>query len=902
MPDLPSGTVTFLFTDIEGSTRLWEYDPNAMRAAVARHDELLTEAVATHHGSLYKHVGDAVQAAFSVASDALTAAVAAQQALTAATWPETGPLRVRMALHAGEAAPDARGDYHQVACLNRLSRLLATGSGGQILLTEAVRHQIADGLPAGVSLRDLGKHRMRDLLEPERVSQVVIDGLPDHFPPLRSLERHPTNLPVQPNALIGRERELAELQYLLKDETVRLVTLTGPGGTGKTRLALQAAAELLDRFEDGVFVIDLAPLSDSGLVLSTIAAILGVREAAGLSLRDGLVAYLGTKQLLLVLDNYEHLLQAAPVAADFLATSPGLRILATSRAPLRLKAEHQYPVEPLQLPTPAQLRAAEGLPEIAAVTLFLQRAQAVKPDFTIDDENAPAVAEICLRLDGLPLAIELAAARVKLLPPQALLARLEKRLPVLTGGARDAPTRQRTLRETIAWSYDLLQSDAQTLFRRLAVFASGTTFDALETVANPERELDAFAVLAELIDQSLVRQEEGTDGEPRFRILETIREFALGRVQGSGEASDARQRHLAWYVMQAEQAEREMRGPGELLALVRLEAELDNVRAALTWALEQEPESALRLAAALFPFWVARLHLAELRSWLERALDQGATADTSVRAKALSALAGVVWGQGDTALAGELAEEALALARGAGKGIDHARVLFGALLKVANASGEQGDDARVIALLEEALDVARIHGLAAQAALALNQLGYVAYDHGDCARAVLLLKEAVALSREAGHLEGTAMFLHSLGEVVVAAGDVARAANYFQDSLALFQQLRHPMGIAWCLAGVARAAAAGGQAERAARLFGAVATLREVLDAPVVVGEAAEHERGMAMVQDVLGSEAITAALRAGRALTLDEAIAEALSLADELVGGVEDGASPRAAIPTGDS
>src|SRR5215207_8246865 len=483
MPELPSGTVTFLFTDIEGSTRLWERDPDAMRAAVARHDDLLGSAVQDHHGFLYKHVDDAVQAAFLRPTDALSAALTAQRALAEECWAETGPLRVRMALHAGEASPDPLGDYHQVACLNRLARLLAAGHGGQILLTEVVRHQVGGVLPTGVSLIDLGKHRLRDLLEPEQVSQAVIAGLPDHFPPLKSLERHPTNLPIQPNPLVGREAELVTLSDLLMHEDVRLVTLTGVGGTGKTRLALQVAADLLDRFDDGAFFVDLAPLADPAFVLPTIAATLGIREAGDRSLRDSLVAYLTGKHLLLLLDNFEHLLAASSVVADLLAACAELKVLATSRAPLHVRAEREFPVPAMALPDPAGPPALHRLAEVAAVTLFVQRAQAAKPDFALTAENAAAVADLCVRLDGLPLAIELAAARVKLLPLPALLTRLERRLPVLTGGPRDLPARQRTLRDTIAWSHDLLSPQEQTLFRQLSVFAGGATLEAVEAVA-----------------------------------------------------------------------------------------------------------------------------------------------------------------------------------------------------------------------------------------------------------------------------------------------------------------------------------------------------------------------------------------------------------------------------------
>ena len=421
-----------------------------MAAAVDRHLALLDAAIAAHRGIRFKTVGDGVQAAFPTAPQAIAATLDAQRALLAEDWSVGDRLRVRMALHAGDAEPDARGDY-LAAPLNRLARLLAVGHGGQVLLTQAVRQLTRGALPAGTELRDLGEHRLRDLLEPEHVYQLLHPELPADFPPLTSLDARSHNLPLQPTPFLGREREVDEVVALLRRPEVRLLTLTGPGGTGKTRLALQAAAELLEDVADGTFFVPLAPLTNAALVPSAIASALAIREDGERALTDRLKEVLAGQELLLVLDNVEHLVEAAPLIGELLGAAPGLQVLATSRTPLRLRAEREYPVPPLGLPRRQPLPPLEELSQSEAVRLFIERAQAVNPDFALDNENALAVAEICWRLDGLPLAIELAAARVRLLPPRALLARLEQRLPLLTGGPRDAPARHRTLRDTIAW-------------------------------------------------------------------------------------------------------------------------------------------------------------------------------------------------------------------------------------------------------------------------------------------------------------------------------------------------------------------------------------------------------------------------------------------------------------------
>ncbi|MCC7022208.1 MAG: adenylate/guanylate cyclase domain-containing protein, partial [Thermomicrobiales bacterium] len=517
---LSSGTVAFLFTDVAGSTRLWEIDRAAMHGAVQRQIDLLGTIVTAHGGVLYKVVGDGTQAAFSAAVDALGAAVDAQRALLAEPWPGSpGPLRVRMALHVGQATP--RDGDHLAAALNRLARLLGAGHGGQILLTESARQLSRDSLPAGVVLRDLGAHRLRDLQEPEKVFQVVAPGLPDTFPPLNSLTGHPTNLTAPPTAIIGREAEITDVLRRF-DAGARLVTMIGPGGSGKTRLAQEIAAEALGRFADGVFFVDLSPLRQAADVLPAVAVSLGVRENPGQPVREALSFYLSDRALLLVLDNFEQVLGAAADVGALLAACPRLAILATSREALRLRAEQVVRVAPLPVPEDGAPAGLAHLAAVPSVALFVERARAADPAFTLTTDNGLAVAAICRRLDGLPLAIELAAARVRHFPPSVLLARLQRSLPMLTGGPRDAPDRQRTLRQAIAWSYDLLGPEDQALFRALGVFVGGCTFSSAEAVAAAVGEVDIFAGLPSLCDQNLLLLD-ATGTEPRYRMLETIR-------------------------------------------------------------------------------------------------------------------------------------------------------------------------------------------------------------------------------------------------------------------------------------------------------------------------------------------------------------------------------------------
>jgi predicted ATPase len=833
---------------------------------------------------------------------------------------------VRMAIHAGDAEP-RHGDY-LAPCLNRLARLLAAGYGGQVLLTRAAQQLARERLPAGATLRDLGEHSLRDLLEPERVFQVLHPDLPASFPPLKTLDRHPTNLPVQPTPLVGRAAELAAVRDLICRERTRLVTLTGPGGTGKTRLALQIAADLVEAFADGVFFVDLAPVADSALVVPTIAATLGLRETGGRSMREVLFDHLAAKHLLLLLDNLEHLLAAAPAIADLLAGCATVTILATSREPLRLRGEREYLVPPLAVPDRAHLPPLSELGQVETVALFVERTRAVRPDFALTIANARAVAEICARLDGLPLAIELAAARTRILEPGQLLARLDNRLQVLTGGARDLPARQRTLRAAIFWSYDLLTGEEQILFRRLSVFAGGFTLEAAECVGgqtdrridgNGDISLSVFDGVASLVDKSLLRRATDPGDEVRFGMLETLREFGLARLEEAGETEATRRAHAVWCLSLVEAAEPALRGPDQRSWLERLETEHDNLRAALAWS-AAEPELGLKLAGRLWPFWRSRGHLREGQRWLEQLLATGAEVIGTDRARALNGAGSLAFTLGDYARAATWFAENLALRRQLGDkggtaqalnnlGViardrgDHerARVLFEESLALRRELGDRakfavpldnlgmqalnsGDYARAAALLEEALALRREAGDAFAIAESLTHLGIVASKQGDNARAAALFQETLDLRRSLGDKGGAAQSLNNLGLIAAASGDHARAAVLYAESLTLRRELAIRPGVQNSLERLAHCAAALQLAEQAVRLFAAAESCNDALgSAPDLAGSLDDGRVLLAGLRSQLGDATFETAWSAGRALGWDDAVAFALEVAHEI-------------------
>jgi predicted ATPase/class 3 adenylate cyclase/Tfp pilus assembly protein PilF len=804
--DFPSGTVTFLFTDVEGSTRRWEQNSQTARDAIERHFALLDEAIEANHGVRFKTIGDAIQAAFPTAPDALLAAISAQRALAAADWDGLAPLSVRMALHTGAAAP-VDGDYLAPA-LNRLSRLLAAGAGGQILITEATHHLLRDSLPADVSRQDLGSHRLRDLREAEHVYQVNAFGLPVSFPPLKTIDRQTNNLPAQLTEFIGREREVEDARRILARPGVRLLTLTGPGGTGKTRLALRVAADMLGEYDDGVWFVALAPISSAGLVAPTIAESLGLREVPDEPALETLRAYLRPKHLLLVLDNFEHVIDAAPVVADLLTTCPALQILVTSRAPLRVSGEHELPVPPLALPDAEDGLQLEEILASEAVRLFVDRARAVRGDFVVTERNARTIASICRRLDGLPLAIELAAARVRLLSPEAILSRLDSRLALLTGGGRDRPERQQTLRAAIAWSHDLLNADEQILLRRLAVFIGGWSLDEAEAIVNAMDVPDISVIdgLTALSDNSLIRQTEAASAddsiEPRFFMLQTIREFALEQLAASGERDAVKTAHAEHFLALATEAEPHLTGSNAVPWLDRLESEHGNLRAALAWFAERgERASAVRLAGALWRFWWVRGHIGEGREQLERALGIEGAMDAASEAVALDGAGVLAETQGDYARAAALHEEALTRSRENGDSIGIAR----ALGNLGVLAYDQRDDARAATLLDESLTLARDAGDQLTVATALNDLGLVAHRQGDLVRAETLFRESLALRRAIGNASEIARSLNNIGAVAFDQGNFAMACQLYEESLGLYRETGDKWGAAGALNGLAEA-------------------------------------------------------------------------------------------------
>jgi len=916
---LPQGTITFLFSDIAGSTRLWEQHPRAMPAALARHDALLHESIAAHGGVVFKTVGDSLLAAFAQAPAALAAALAAQQAFVTESWALPEPLRVRMALHTGSA--EVRGGDYFGPALNRAARLLDAGHGGQVLLSLATEQLVREQLPPDAALRDLGTHRLKDLGLPEQIFQLVTPDLPATFPTLNALDSRRTNLPAQPTPLIGREEEIAAVGALLRRASVRLVTLTGPGGVGKTRLALQVAAELIEDFTHGVYFVDLAPIRDPHLVTTAIASTLGVREAGGQPLQERLKDYLGDKQILLLLDNFEQVIDAAPLVADLLATASQLKVLATSRETLHLRGEKEVAVLPLPLPDPTHLPPLERLSQYAAVVLFIQRASDAQPHFQVTNATAPVVAEICVRLDGLPLAIELAAARLKLFPPEGLLARLSSRLALLTGGPRDLPARQQTLRHTIAWSYDLLTEAEQILFRRLGVFVGGCTVEAAEAVCvKPTHvEMDVLDGLAALVNQSLLRQTEGLPSEPRFTVLETIREYALERLQASGEAETVRRNHAAYYLALAEAGEASANAmpSTELAWFNRLETEHDNMRAALVWSQQTtgSAELGLCLAWALRWFWFNGGYWSEARGWLEGVLahaegmshpyarakvlhglghllalqgdyaaGQAQLAQSLMLFQELGATQEVAWvltrlgwlarEHGDTTTARLRLEESLALYRELG---NKAGIAWG-LVTLGEVAVMQEDAEWATALLAESLALFREQEDRLGIGWALNHLGHVAQLQGKHAHATQLHEESLALFRGYGAQNlGIASAFQSLGEVALAHGDPVHATARYAESLALFRDLGDKGGMAWCLAGLGSVAALGGQLERAARLWGAAEAQREAIGARPAPAARLTYERALATARAQLGEAAFSAAWAAGQAMPLEQAMTEAL-------------------------
>lgn len=874
MADLPTGTVTFLFTDIEGSTSLLERHGDRYADLLADYRRLVRAVVQEHHGQEIDTQGDAFFVAFPRARDGVAAAVVAQRAIVAHPWPDGAVVRVRMGLHTGEPI---RTDAGYVGMdVHRAARICAAGHGGQILLSQTTRDLLEPDLTEGMSLRDLGTHRLKDLTRPQRLFQVVAADLPVDFPPPRSLDVLPNNLPLQLSSFIGRTRELAEVKRLLF--TTRLLTLTGAGGSGKTRLALQAAANVLGRFPDGVWLVDLSSLSNPALVPQMVATTLRVPEEPRRPLTDTLADELHHRSMLLILDNCEHLLTGcAHLANGLLGRSPDLRILATSREALGIAGETVWPVPTLALPDPQLPASLEELAQSEAVRLFVERAAAVQPAFDLTMANAPVVADICRNLDGIPLAIELAAARTKVLTAEQIAARLGDRFQLLTGGSRTAPPRHQTLRTALDWSHDLLSPQEQTLLQRLAIFAGGFTLEAAEQICDGHgiAEAEVLDLLTHLVDKSLALVERVTGAEARYRLLETVRQHAAEKLAASGELPLVRARHGDWFVAYAERAEWELRA-NQAVWVERLATELDNMRAAMEWSLTPEgnPELSLRIAGALGLFWDVRGFYREGRRWIEEMLAKARGATGGVRAKALAWASVLAWRQGDYEQVKAFGQEARALSEAYGE-----RWSLGlALHQLGHTAHVDGDLSQAEQLLQNSVDVFRAVGDTWGLAYSLNCLGDLARTQGAADQARARLEEAVALWRRLNNNWGLALSLNNLGHVTQHQGDSQRAWALFTESLTNFRAVGAKHGMMYCLTGLAAAAAREGRLRRAARLFGASEALLKAAGVTLEPVDRTDYERNLEKVRAGLHEQIFGEAWQVGQMMSLNEAVAYALS------------------------
>lgn len=916
MNGYPSGTVTFLFTDIEGSTMLWEQNPEAMKAALAEHDSVLKAAIGDNLGYIIKNTGDGVHAVFEKAVDAVNAAVKAQKIIQTSANNGRLPIKIRMGLHTGEA--ELRdGDYFGQT-LNRGQRIMSVGHGGQILLSDITAQVAREHLPRDVSLVYLGEHNLKGLFEAEKIYQVNAAELLTDFPPLNSIPIVTNNLPAQLTSFIGREREMAEAVKRL--EGARLLTLIGPGGTGKTRLSLELGAHLLPQFADGVWLVELAPVIDSGLILQAVASVLNVRAQAGMPLMGFVLDYLRAKNLLLILDNCEHLVEAsAALVEEFLHNAPNIKIIASSREALGINGETVYRVPSLSMPNQAHVTREAGL-GFESVRLFADRASAANPKFNLTDENASFVAQICSRLDGIPLAIELAASRVRAFTPEQIAKRLDDRFKLLTGGSRTALPRQQTLRALIDWSYDILSPPECKLLRQLSVFAGGWVFEAAETVCYDS---DVLELLPQLVNKSLVVMDEEGD-EPRYHLLETIRQYARDKLLEMGEAEEMRDRHLKYHVELSEKAEKELYSSIALSWVNRLEADYDNIRAAFEWGMQRDVDSVLRMGGALPYFWFRRGYEAEalklLREALKHAKDLPEQNDGDGRerkriiARTWQAMSFLLFSQGDIPAAGEAAQRCAALARQ----INDVPLLAFVLTFEAESKMMSGHFDEVDALMDEVKQlvegsndpfaVGMMYGVVGMRMMILGQddkkaremlaegLEVLKGDGNIYGHTMLLFGTAMAARYNGRFTEARAQFtpllevFHSMGDyhranmvnselahMDRAEGKHAEAEAMYRETIVEWKRLGHRAAVANQLECFAFIAKAKEQPERAAILLGAAEALREKINIQMTEMERVEYDREVADLKGNMNGKDFNAAWSRGRAMEMDEAVQLAL-------------------------
>lgn len=909
--NLPSGTVTFLFTDIEGSTKLAQQYPGALPALLARHNAILRDAIESNQGHVFRVAGDAFCAAFPTADDALNATLTAQRALQHEAW-TPAPIKVRMGLNSGNAQPELDGDrlvdYAGYLTLTMVQRVMSAAHGEQILLSHTTADLVANQLPGEISLRDLGEHQLKGLLHPEKLWQVVAPDLSGDFPALSSLSTPTNNLPTQLTTFIGRERELSDAQEKLG--AARLLTLIGPGGTGKTRLSLQIATEQLPRFEEGVWLVELAPIADPTYIVSTIAAVFDIREAQGIPLINLLIDYLRAKELLLVLDNCEHLVEAsAHVADQLLHACPKLKIIASSREALGIDGETIYRVPSLSLPD----RSSSDLMDYEATRLFIDRATKAEPRFHATKENAAAVLQICRRLDGIPLAIELAAARVKIFTPEQIAERLDDRFKLLTGGSRTAIPRQQTLRALIDWSYHSLNDLEQRSLRRLAVFSGGWAIEGAEAVIGEDEAIDG---LLGLVNKSLVNVDEQS-GAARYRFLETIRQYAMEKLLESGEAVESRNRHLDYVLEIAGEPELERFGSQHLSWLDQMEVEHDNLRAALEWSSSNNLAKAIELALALGNFWLLRDYNSEAMTWCQTILGRSeARPDlAATRARLYAVLAQAAIYSGNHKLGHAAAMSGLSLAEQATDQRAIARLYAGASLSAMYL----GDFSAAQQALQSGEALARKMGYTDQLAMILMLGAQITfYASGDIDRTKAYMAEAESMRIEAGPQWSTSMLPFGIARLLGLLGDVEGARTQFELAadtaqemgnmrivyscwselahilrrhgeidealqgykkvLPKWRELGHRAAVAHELECIAFILSQKDQPERAVTLLGAAGALRESIDSTMTPAERIEYDKVISTLRSQLGEDKFKQLWNAGRALSMDQAIEYALA------------------------
>jgi predicted ATPase/class 3 adenylate cyclase len=818
--DLPTGIVTFLFTDIEGSTNLARTLGARWPQVLEEHNAVLRSAIRVHDGIDVRTEGDAFFAVFRSPNDAVRAAAAAQRGIAGHRWPDDGRIRVRMGMHTGEGR--LAGDDYVGLDVHRAARIAAAGHGGQVLLSDATKVLVADTVADGVRLRDLGRHRLKDFDDPQHIYQLEVEGLQAEFTPLKTPDI-PSRLPVQLTSFIGREREFREIAELMRRS--RLVTLTGPGGSGKTRLAIESASRMIQSFPDGVYFVDLSPIRDPELVPSAMMTALGLKQHPDRGALDTVTEYLEGRSALLILDNFEQVTEASAVARAVLEQAPSINLLVTSRVRLDLPGEHEFPVPPLDVP---KLNGDLGaVSQNEAVELFVHRARAVRPSFEISDQNARPIAEVCARLDGLPLAIELAAAQIRLLSPSELLQRLQQRLSGLGTGSRNVPERQRTLRSTIEWSYELLEPSERRFFARLGVFVGGATFDAVDAVCNPEENLgfDTLEGLASLIDKSLVRRVEFPEGS-RFTMLETIREYARERLEDEFDLDDTERRHAGYFASVAEDHGPTVRGAAADVRAA-LARDLDNFRAAMSWSLRSDNAPfGLRIAASLWRFFVETAHLRESLEVLESLLERpSASARDRVRASAVLALGSLLYWKTDYRGTQERYEEALSLYEEVGSETERMQ----ALMYLAYAFVAQAEPDKAMEVIDRALVLSEAVTDEALLAELTGLRGGTHITRGEYDEGLKWLEESLERFEAAGALLWSNETRARISSLYRMQGRVDEAEAYLRQSFQAYQLVGGLTNSGAVALQFAAVATARGDHERAMRLAGFAEKVSEQL-------------------------------------------------------------------------